>query len=123
MARLKARNQKKLSVFFGEFFHEGDEGFDAVDRHGIVDGSAHTADETMAFKVDEAGFGSFFDEFVVDFFFFSNGGFIGGTGGIFSQEGDVHERAATLVDSCMIEIGVVEEVVKEVGFFDVAFFH
>lgn len=44
-----------LLVFSGELLHEVDQVLNAFDRHRVVDGSAHTADRTMALEVGHTG--------------------------------------------------------------------
>lgn len=41
-------------MLFAELLHEIDQLVDALRRHGIVDGGAHTADETVPLQVHKA---------------------------------------------------------------------
>ena len=42
------------SMFFAELLHEIDQLVDALRRHGVVDGGAHTADKAMPLQVHKA---------------------------------------------------------------------
>ena len=87
-----------------------DEGFDAFDGHGVVDGSAHAADGTVALDVDEAVLRAAFDELGIEFV-------------RIGDEGNVHEGAVFLDDGAFEHLAFIEIVVKDGRFGFVASLH
>ena len=93
-----------------ELLHEVDERLHALDGHGVVDGSAHTARETVSFEGDEPRAFRLFDELGVQL----RGG---------SDEGDVHHGAILGIHLVFVERRVVDEVVEHRGFLAVDLLH
>ena len=83
---------KRLAIDLREVVHEGDQGFNAFQRHGIVDAGAETADSAVALDADQAGFLRFFHEFRFEFFVAA-----------FDAERDVHQRTGGGIDRTRVE--------------------
>ena len=86
------------------------QGFDAVLGHGVVDGGAQAADGLVALQVLEAGLLGVGDDLGVQI-------------GVAGDEGDVHQGAVLLADGADEHLGLIQEVIEDLGLLDVDLLH
>ena len=97
-------------IFFFEFLHEFDQSFDALVRHRVVNGSAHTADGAVPFQVDKTGRFRFFHEFGVQLV-------------AVGHKRNVHKRTVLRHNRAVEHFAVVQIIIQKFCLFYVAFLH
>ena len=101
-----------LAVDLREIVHEGDQGFNAFQRHRVVDAGAETADGTMALDADQASFLRFFHELRFELFVAA-----------FDAERDVHQRTGGGIHRTCVERAGVDGGVQFRGLLFVLLLH
>ena len=85
-----------------ELLHEVHQLVHTLGWHGVVDGSAHAAHQTVAFQVHETGVRCFGAELLVEV-------------GVRAGKGDVHRAAVAVLDRIVEEVLPVEVVIQHLG--------
>lgn len=98
-----------LAHAFFEVRHQGCELLNAFKGHGVVKAGSHAACGAMAFQVHHARRFGFLQEPGVKSI-------------IFQKERDIHQRAMGRFYHGAKELGLVQEMVEDIGFFTVPLF-